>query len=143
MKATRMGRVGPVARSGRTVTITKYLEFLGPKAVHWELECEVKATVYPGEPGVVNAPIDKCYPPTPPEIDYDEVVITHAYRHDLPAENGKPVEGDLPGTGITFTPGQFEFMAKLAYEGPEFEMASLDPDVYEEFDMTAGDHDER
>lgn len=133
---TRMGQVGPIARSGRTVTVTKYLEFFpfGATSIrdkaHWELECAVRANVYPGEPGRVNAPIDKCSPPVPPEIEYLDVTVTHAYRHDLPVENGKTAEDPMPPAGLKFSPGQFEFIAKLS-EGPDWEMANLDPDIYE------------
>ncbi len=117
-----------------TVRVTKYLEFFpfgaGHGAPHWELECEVQANVHPGEPGRVNAPIDKCGPPVPPEIEYLTVTVMHAFRHDLPRVDGKRAEDPLPKSGLVFNPGQFEFLAKLS-EGPDWELADLDPDVWE------------
>jgi len=125
----------------KIVRITTFLEIIGegvhhasvaakngaPTAPHWELECEVEATVSPG------CKATRLDPPEPPEIEYERVVIIRAYRYDLPKVNGKTAEWQLqfplPGTGLEFTPGQFEFMAQLI--NPGFEMADLDPEIYE------------
>lgn len=47
-------------------------------------EYEVRCLIRPGEPGRLHGPPEKCYPPEPPEVEFDAVLdATGRIRPDL------------------------------------------------------------
>ena len=67
----------------KKVSVSKSIEFFGDKFdTTIEVELLITATVYPEEKAVVNAPLERCHPGSPTEVEIETVKIKQVSRYD-------------------------------------------------------------